>query len=41
MVLCHDGKFLVCAHNEGMITIVNTDDMTFYTDTPFGTIERI
>merc|ERR1712029_71467 len=29
MVLCFDEKYLVCSHPDGMITIVNTEDMSF------------
>ena len=36
MVLCHDEKWLVCAHAEGMVTIVNTEDMSYNTITPFA-----
>lgn len=28
MALCHNEKYLVCTHKEGMITIVNTEDMS-------------
>jgi len=36
MVLCFEEKLLVCPHQQGMITIVNTEDMNFNTITPFG-----
>ena len=41
MVLCHNGKWLVCTHRQGMITIVNTEDMTCNTSTPLGVMESI
>ena len=45
MVLCHDEKWLICAHSQGMVTFINTEDMSFNTLTPFeeehGHIESI
>ena len=41
MVLCHDEKWLVCCHNEGKITILNTQDMTSKSISPFGYIDNM
>ena len=36
MVLCHDNKLLVCAHTNGLVTIINTESMTVIsTSVPF------
>ena len=36
MTLCHDEKFLVCAHNNGLVTIISTEDMAVVsTSAPF------
>ena len=45
MVLCHNEQFLVCVHQAGLITVVNTEDMSFSTSAPFeevhGKVESI
>ena len=45
MVLCHDDKLLVCAHYNGLITVINTEEMSVVsTSAPFeeahGTIDN-
>ena len=45
MTLCHDEKFLVCAHNNGLVSVISTEDMTVVsTSAPFeevhGNIEN-
>ena len=45
MVLCHDDRLLVCAHTNGLITVINTEDMSVVaTSAPFeeayGTIDN-
>ena len=36
MVLCHDNKLLVCAHTNGLVTIINTENMSVIsTSAPF------
>ena len=45
MVLCHDEKFLVCTHQNGLVTVISTEDMAVVsTSAPFedvhGTIEN-
>ena len=36
MTLCHDEKFLVCAHNNGLVSVISTEDMTVVsTSAPF------
>ena len=36
MALAHGGKYLICTHQQGLITIINTEDYTLQTVTPFG-----
>jgi hypothetical protein len=45
MKLCHEERFLVCAHNSGLVTVINTEDMAVIsTSAPFedvhGTIDH-
>ena len=45
MVLCHNEQFLVCTHNNGLVTVIRTEDMSLVsTSAPFeethGTIEN-
>ena len=42
MALTVNGKYLVCTHHqEGQITIMNTEDFSIQTECPFGEIENI
>lgn len=36
MTLTHDEKYLVCTHLQIRITILNTEDLTIQSDSPFG-----
>ena len=36
MVLCHNEKFLVCSHSQGLVSVINTEDMSLVsTSAPF------
>ena len=34
MVLCHDEKWLVAVHQDGMVTVINTETDEHTTSTP-------
>ena len=39
MVLCHNEQFLVCTHNNGLVSVIRTEDMSLVsTSTPFEEI---
>ena len=41
LTLCQNEKWLVATHQQGFITVVNTQDMTFKTVEPLGYLDSI
>ena len=41
IVLFHDEKWAICTHQSGMITVVNAEDMSYKTTSPYGFIDNI